>query len=39
MNAIHMPTELPSGVAEMDDQHDRLFNEIAGQVRVTRGCR
>ncbi len=28
MNEIHMPTELLSGVAEMDDQHDRLFNEI-----------
>ena len=28
MNAIHMPTALLSGVAEMDDQHDRLFNEI-----------
>ncbi len=28
MNEIHIPTELLSGVAEMDDQHDRLFNEI-----------
>ena len=28
MNAIHMPTALLSGVAEMDDQHDRLFNEM-----------
>jgi hemerythrin-like metal-binding protein len=28
MIEIHMPTELLSGVAEMDDQHDRLFNEI-----------
>ncbi|MGB4911273.1 MAG: hypothetical protein WBO95_03900 [Candidatus Dechloromonas phosphoritropha] len=28
MNVVHMPTELLSGVAEMDDQHDRLFNEI-----------
>lgn len=28
MNEIHMPTALLSGVAEMDDQHDRLFNEI-----------
>lgn len=28
MNEIHMPTALFSGVAEMDDQHDRLFNEI-----------
>ena len=28
MRAIHMPSELVSGVAEMDRQHDQLFNEI-----------
>ena len=28
MSAIHMPTELVSGVAEMDRQHDQLFNQI-----------
>ena len=34
MNDVHMPTELVSGVAEMDAQHDRLFNEIV-QVKCT----
>ena len=28
MSEVHMPTQLVSGVADLDDQHDLLFNEI-----------